>query len=106
MVAKCSLKEVESQGTRIEAVQVALENHLHPIACQVVIDGSDRGDLLPLAGADYRFGWCSEQWGEPSAIAAALQSEPFFRNNGSVTHLVVMGQFESDPLAWPDQSCT
>ena len=43
----CSLKEVERQGDRIQALQVAVENHLQRIACQVVIDGSDRGDLLP-----------------------------------------------------------
>ena len=100
----CSLKEVERQGARIHAVQVAVENHLQRIACQVVIDGSDRGDLLPLAGAAYRFGWeAQEQWDEPSApTLQRLQSDPFFINQPVQSPTwVVMGQLESDPLAWP-----
>lgn len=102
---ECSLKEVERQGARIQAVQVAVANQRQRIACEVVIDGSDRGDLLPLAGAAFRLGWeDQEQWDEPSAPSRQrLQSDPFFRNQPVQSPTwVVMGQLQDNPLAWPE----
>ncbi len=68
------------------------------VAClspAVVIDGSDRGDLFPLAGAAFRFGWeARERWGEPSAPPQeALERDPFFRQHPVQSPTwVVMGQ--------------
>ena len=47
---------------------------------QLVIDGSDRGELFPLAEAAFDLGWeAAEATGEPSAPSATrLASEPFF----------------------------
>ena len=56
-----------------------------------MIDGSDRGELLPLAEAPFRLGWeAQELWGEPSAPQASSVSraEAFFRAAArAVTHL-------------------
>ncbi|MFO7630206.1 MAG: FAD-dependent oxidoreductase [Prochlorococcaceae cyanobacterium] len=97
--------EVERQGARISAVRL---EHLgqsgreqQRVACTLVIDGSDRGDLLPLAGAPYRLGWeAQEQWGEPSAPSRQrLESEPFFQEQPVQSPTwVVMGQLASDRL--------
>ncbi|MCP9932936.1 FAD-dependent oxidoreductase [Cyanobium sp. Candia 9D4] len=75
------LEAVERDGDRISAVTVAyrgVQRHLRPT---VVIDGSDRGELYPLAGAPFRFGWeAREQWQEPSApTAERLGNDPFFQ---------------------------
>jgi hypothetical protein len=72
------------------------------VRCQVVIDGSDRGDLLPLAEAPFRLGWePQEQWGEPSAPSQQrLERESFFREQPLQSPTwVVMGQLQSDQLA-------
>ena len=66
-----------------------------------MIDGSDRGDLLPLAGASYRLGWESkEQWGEPSApCQQRLDDDRFFKQQRLQSPTwVVMGQVASDRL--------
>ncbi|MFO0038445.1 MAG: FAD-dependent oxidoreductase [Synechococcaceae cyanobacterium] len=79
--------ERPQQGEARAAVE-----HLAPA---VVIDGSDRGDLFPLAGAAFRFGWeARERWGEPSAPPeAALASDPFFQQQPVQSPTwVVMGQ--------------
>ncbi len=84
----CRLLEVRRTGDRIASLRV--ERSLGPagepwvaeeIAPDVVIDGSDRGDLLALAEAPFRFGWePREQWQEPSAPERArLERDPFFQ---------------------------
>ena len=98
----CRLLEVERQGRRISAVRVEVAGAVHQLRCSVVIDGSDRGDLLPLAGAAYRLGWeAQEQWGEPSAPSQSrLESEAFFEQQPVQSPTwVVMGQLERD--RWP-----
>jgi hypothetical protein len=86
---------------RIVAADV--ERSLHPeggsaverLAPAVVIDGSDRGDLFPLAGAAFRFGWeAKEAWGEPSAPSReALSGNAFFQQHPVQSPTwVVMGQ--------------
>ncbi|MCP9833144.1 MULTISPECIES: FAD-dependent oxidoreductase [unclassified Cyanobium] len=79
--AGARLGPIERDGDRISAVSVGhggLQQRLLPT---IVIDGSDRGDLFPLAGAPFRFGWeAKELWQEPSApTAERLRREPFFQ---------------------------
>ena len=99
---QCRLLAVERQGSVITAVRVEVEGEQRRVRCQVVIDGSDRGDLLPLAEAPFRLGWePQEQWGEPSAPSQQrLDSEAFFREQPVQSPTwVVMGQLQSDRLA-------
>jgi hypothetical protein len=96
------LLEVERQDSLINAVRVEAAGAVHQVRCSVVIDGSDRGELLPLASAAYRLGWePQEQWGEPSAPALArLDGEAFFQQQPVQSPTwVVMGQLQSDRLA-------
>jgi len=97
----CRLLAVERQGSLITAVSVEIAGEQRRVRCQVVIDGSDRGDLLPLAEAPFRFGWePQEQWGEPSAPSQErINTDAFFREQlvQSPTW-VVMGQLQSDRL--------
>ncbi|MEN9541867.1 MAG: hypothetical protein RLZZ459_1958, partial [Cyanobacteriota bacterium] len=97
----CRLLEVERQGALITAVRIEREGQQRRLRCRVVIDGSDRGDLLPLAAAPFRFGWeAQECWGEPSAPGQhRLSSEAFFREQPVQSPTwVVMGQLASDTL--------
>jgi hypothetical protein len=92
---------VEREGALISAVRLEIGGEQRRVRCQVVIDGSDRGDLLPYAGAPYRFGWePQEQWGEPSAPSQSrLESEPFFREHPVQSPTwVVMGQLQSEHI--------
>jgi len=97
----CRLLEVKREGSRISAVRVEAEGSVHQVRCSVVIDGSDRGELLPLAGATTRLGWESQElWGEPSAPPQArLEGEAFFQQQPVQSPTwVVMGQLQSDRL--------
>ena len=98
---QCQLLEVEHEGSCITAVRFEQAGEQRRVVCRVVIDGSDRGDLLPLAGAPYRFGWeAQEQWGEPSAPSQQrLASETFFRDHPVQSPTwVVMGQLQGERL--------
>ncbi|MFM8525552.1 MAG: FAD-dependent oxidoreductase [Cyanobacteriota bacterium] len=115
----CRLLAVERQGDRIEALRVerlghrsSVQHHLH---LEVLIDGSDLGDLLPLADTPHRLGWESrESWSEPSAPPLeALQSDPFFKEQPvqSPTWVAIarMGQGpcpEGHPLTQPFAGAT
>ncbi|QVV68363.1 FAD-dependent oxidoreductase [Synechococcus sp. LA31] len=97
----CQLLEVEREGSLISSVQVDVGGEHRRVRCKVAIDGSDRGDLLPLAEAPFRLGWePQEQWGEPSAPSAArIGSDPFFKEHPVQSPTwVVMGQLRSDRL--------
>jgi hypothetical protein len=97
----CTLLEVERQGDRITAVLVEHQGAPCRLACKVVIDGSDRGDLLPLAEAPFRLGWeAQEQWGEPSApLRLRLDREDFFTTQPVQSPTwVVMAQLQSDAM--------
>ena len=80
----CRLLAVERQGDRI--LSLSVERHRdgasdhHTISLEVLIDGSDLGDLLPLVEAPHRLGWeAREIWSEPSAPPRHdLESDPFF----------------------------
>ena len=75
----CTLLEVEQRGDRIHAIEVERAGQRLRVEPQVVIDGSDRGDLL-AHGLAHRLGWeAREQWDEPSAPSQSdLESNPFF----------------------------
>ena len=81
----CRLLGVERGGDRLEAIKVERRHgnrfEHHRVRAEVVIDGSDLGDLLPLAEVPHRLGWeARETWAEPSAPPRlALEREPFFR---------------------------
>ncbi len=99
--ADCGLLEVKRLGSLIQSVLIQRAGAVHCIDCEVVIDGSDRGDLLPLAQAPFRLGWESQEcWDEPSAPSQQrLQTEHFFQERlvQSPTW-VVMGQLQSDRM--------
>lgn len=103
--AKCQLLDVERSGSAVQAVLIERAGGVHRIGCDVVIDGSDRGELLPLVQAPFRLGWeAQELWGEPSAPQAhRLKTEAFFREQPVQSPTwVVMGQLHSDhPFADP-----
>ena len=102
----CQLLNVERAGSLITGLRVEMEGEVRRVKCRVVIDGSDRGDLLPLADAPFRFGWePQEQWQEPSAPSQQrLSTEPFFRDQPIQSPTwVVMGQLQSDQLGDPLQ---
>ena len=97
----CQLLDVERSGSSVQAVLIQSCGDVHRIGCDVLIDGSDRGDLLPLVDTPFRFGWeAQEQWDEPSAPKEErLQSEGFFREQPVQSPTwVVMGQLQSDQL--------
>ena len=100
--SNCRLLEVERQGALITAVTVERGKRSQRVGCRVVIDGSDRGDLLPLAGVSFRFGWePQEQWQEPSAPPQArIDRDPFFQQQPVQSPTwVVMGQLHGAPQA-------
>jgi hypothetical protein len=97
----CRLLKVEREGSLITSVQVEVVSEHRRVLCKVAIDGSDRGDLLPLADAPFRLGWePKEQWGEPSApTEERIRSETFFQEHSFQSPTwVVMGQLQSDQL--------
>lgn len=104
----CRLRELEVRGERITAATVerqggaAPQGRLERLRPIIVIDGSDLGDLLPLSGTPFRFGWeAREEWQEPSAPSReALASDPFFRHQPVQSPTwVVMGQLKEGPAA-------
>jgi len=110
----CRLLAVERRGARISAVRVQRPAGLSSatdkgiqIAPILVIDGSDRGDLFPLAAAPFRLGWESRDlWGEPSAPAGADLAQPFFTDQPVQSPTwVVMGQLAAaDTPPLPESS--
>ena len=103
----CSLLEVTSRHKLITELQISRPCggdpgegdqliSLHP---RIVIDGSDRGELIGISGAGFRLGWESqESWQEPSApLQARLEGDPFFqRQSVQSPTWVVMGQLAPD----------
>ncbi len=92
----CLLKEVQQQADRIVAVVVEQGGRQLRVEPQLVIDGSDRGDLL-AHGLAHRLGWeAREQWDEPSAPPLKdLESKPFFQHQPVQSPTwVAMGQLD------------
>ncbi|WP_114992874.1 FAD-dependent oxidoreductase [Synechococcus sp. UW179A] len=102
----CQLLSVERAGSLITGLRIEVDGEIRRVTCRVAIDGSDRGDLLPLANAPFRFGWePKEQWQEPSAPSRQrLTTDPFFRHQPVQSPTwVVMGQLQSDQLPNPQR---
>ncbi len=81
-IAGSQARSVTIQNNRLTAVTFAggdLEGTT--IVAQIILDGTELGDLLALAELPYRWGWESrETWQEPSAPTAAdLESDPFYQ---------------------------
>ena len=95
------LDAVERRGDRLTALVVHWRGEDWRLEPTIVVDGSDRGDLYPLAAVPHRLGWeAREIWGEPSAPPrAALEHDPFFaRQPVQSPTWVVMAQLQSpDP---------
>ena len=74
------LEAVERRGDHLTALAVHWRGEDWRLEPTIVIDGSDRGDLYPLADVPHRLGWePKESWGEPSAPPrSVLESDPFF----------------------------
>ncbi|MEB3165592.1 MAG: FAD-dependent oxidoreductase [Cyanobacteriota bacterium] len=105
----CRLVAVERQGDRIAAVRVERSGVAWRLQPQLVIDGSDRGELFPLAEAPFDLGWeASDTTGEPSAPSAQrLAGEPFFRRQPVQSPTwVVMGQLAEDTPAGAEPPTT
>ncbi len=79
----CRLEQVHLSGDRIEALTLLAGSAQgrQRVPARIVIDGSDRGELIGLSGAPFRLGWeAQELWQEPSAPPAGrLENEVFFR---------------------------
>lgn len=78
-----TLEEVQVRGNRIVALTVQGGAGQGPqrLGARIVIDGSDRGELIGRSGAPFRLGWeAHERWQEPSAPSVQrLESEAFFQ---------------------------
>ena len=97
----CELLTVERRGDRVHCVTVNQAGTALTVVPQLVIDGSDLGDLLGHGAADYRLGWESQEtWNEPSApLQARLEQDAFFdRQPVQSPTWVVFGRLKSDPL--------
>lgn len=95
-LANCRLLEVEQVVQRITAVLVEQGGRLLRVEPQLVIDGSDRGDLL-AHDIKHRLGWePREQWAEPSAPPQQeLQQNRWFQRQPVQSPTwVVMGQLD------------
>jgi FAD dependent oxidoreductase len=110
-------RSVTIQDNRLSAVTFSGgELDEATIEAQVILDGTELGDLLALAAVPYRWGWESkETWQEPSApTAIELATDPFYQHYPvqSPTWVVQLedvgseGQAEAiEPPAHYDPSC-
>jgi len=97
----CRLNAVKRHGLRVSSLLVERATERWQVDCEVVVDGSDRGDLLPLADAPFRLGWeAHEQWNEPSAPSRQrLETDSFFADQPVQSPTwVVMGQLASNRM--------
>ncbi len=71
-------REVTRDGDRITAV----EFEHYSITAQVIVDGTELGDLLALGNVPHRWGWeAQELWDEPSAPPQKdLDGDPFYQH--------------------------
>ena len=95
------VESIQRSGSRIKGLTVLHQGQVFQVGLDVLIDGSDRGDLFALADVPYRFGWESQElWGEPSAPPQRqLDSDPFFKAQVVQSPTwVVMGQLASDGM--------
>lgn len=101
----CNLVALERRGDRVSALCVRQGDQDLILLPELVIDGSDLGDLLGMGAADYRLGWESqESWNEPSAPSAQrVASDPFFeRQPVQSPTWVAMAQRQADRPLMPE----
>ena len=104
--AEVSLKGIERQGDRLTAIQIEQWGKTEHLQFELLIDGSDLGDTLPFAEAQFRWGWePRERWHEPSAPPQhRLEGETFFKAQPIQSPTwVVIGQIDA-ARQLPDQS--
>jgi len=104
----CRPVAVERSERLVHSLTVEQNGQSQRFACSVLVDGSDRGDLLPLLDLSFRLGWeAQELWHEPSApTEGRISSESFFEDQPVQSPTwVVMGQLTSDapPLPLPEK---
>jgi len=96
------LLAAKRQGNRVLALEIERDGDPLRLDLDLLVDGSDLGDLFPLVGAPYRLGWePQETWGEPSAPSLQdLVGQSFFHQQlvQSPTW-VVMGQLGEGPCS-------
>ncbi len=105
----CRVLEVGRRQDRITHLVVERtdpdgSDKLHRVEGRIVIDGSDRGDLFPLAAVPFRLGWeARQQWQEPSAPDLdALETQPFFREHPVQSPTwVTLGRLRGEPTQPP-----
>jgi len=86
---------VEVNGDRIEAVEVeqVLTGSTYVLQAPYILDATECGDLLPLAGVEYVSGSESQsQTGEPHALAG----EPDPQDMQALTHCFAIEYFEGE----------
>jgi len=96
----CRLLSITRSGDRLTRLRVGTLKGEQCLSFDCLIDGSDRGDTFPLAGAGCRWGWENrEQWQEPSAPSASdLKDDPFFINRPIQSPTwVLIGQLTGAP---------
>ena len=76
-----TLLDVGRRADRIDALTVRYADESISLTPEIVVDGSDLGDLMARAEVPFRWGWePRECWNEPSAPPRLqLSSDPFFR---------------------------
>lgn len=100
VLRRIQLEAVQWCGDRIQALEVSHGDGGEALRIEagIVVDGSDLGDLLPVAGIPFRWGWeARECWQEPSApTASRLREEPWFRRQPVQSPTwVVLGQLDA-----------
>jgi hypothetical protein len=97
----CRLLGVARRGDRVTGITLERQGMACRVDPQLVIDGSDRGELIAMAGAGHRLGWeAREEWQEPSAPPRReLETNPFFAEQPVQSPTwVAMGQLGGDQL--------
>jgi len=91
------LKELRRRGDRLESALFNDGDHSLEVNFELLVDGTELGESLPLADLPYRLGWeAQELWQEPSAPSQArLSSEAFFLEQPVQSPTwVVLGQWQ------------
>ena len=92
-----ALKELRRRGDRLESALFNGGDHSLEVKFELLVDGTELGESLPLADLPFRLGWeAQELWQEPSAPSQArLGSEAFFQEQPVQSPTwVVLGQWQ------------
>ena len=92
-----ALKELRRRGDRLESALFSDGERLLEVKFELLVDGTELGESLPLADLPFRLGWeAQELWQEPSAPSQArLAGESFFQEQPVQSPTwVVLGQWQ------------